>query len=212
MDRKILTAPFPAELVRTRPGKNGMQLSYVETWAYIERLNNGCESWDFIVESHQVIEGEVVVLGKLVADGVTKTAFGGSSVTIDREGRTVSLADDLKAAASDALKKCASLLGVGLELYSGKSGAAQPPVRSPQRAAEAESSRARPAHFGSATVRQLAAINAAARRCQLDQRKLAEFVSREAGKGDVSLLTKDEASLLIDRLNTMQRPSNGASH
>ncbi len=33
----------------------------------------------------------------------------------------MSLADDLKAAASKALKKSASLFGIGLELYGGRS-------------------------------------------------------------------------------------------
>ena len=34
-------------------------------------------------------------------------------------GEIVSLADDLKAAATDSLKKCATMLGVGLHLYNG---------------------------------------------------------------------------------------------
>jgi len=34
-------------------------------------------------------------------------------------GEYISLADDLKAAATDSIKKCASLLGVGLHLYNG---------------------------------------------------------------------------------------------
>ena len=36
-----------------------------------------------------------------------------------KTGKPVSIGDDLKAAATDALKKGASLLGVGLHLYNG---------------------------------------------------------------------------------------------
>jgi hypothetical protein len=44
--------------------------------------------------------------------------FGASQVTRDRETKAlISLGDDLKAAATDALKKCATFLGVGLHLY-----------------------------------------------------------------------------------------------
>jgi hypothetical protein len=53
-----------------------------------------------------------------------KSQFGSSRVTRAREtGEIVSLADDLKSAATDALKKCATLLGVGLHLYAEKPAA-----------------------------------------------------------------------------------------
>jgi hypothetical protein len=49
---------------------------------------------------------------------VTKAAFGSSRITRDnRSGKAVALGDDLKAATTDALKKAATLLGVGLYLY-----------------------------------------------------------------------------------------------
>ena len=119
MNRDILEQPFPNELLRTRKGPFGNSFSYVEGSAYIARLNNAFEgNWSFEVVEHHVREAEVVVLGKLVADGVTKMSFGGSSITVSREGEVISIADDLKAAATDALKKAASLLGVGLHLYS----------------------------------------------------------------------------------------------
>ena len=74
------------------------------------------------------MDEEVAVLGKLSAGGVTKTVFGGSSITRAREtGEPVSISDDLKAGASDALKKACSLLGIGLELYS------EVPVPAPER-------------------------------------------------------------------------------
>ena len=57
---------------------------------------------------------------QLRAGDVIKTQFGSSRITRAREsGEPVSLADDYKAAATDSIKKCASLLGVCLHLYNG---------------------------------------------------------------------------------------------
>ena len=70
-------------------------------------------------------------VAKLTADGVMKMSFGGTSITRDRDGRPVSIADDLKAAATDSLKKAASILGMGLHLYEGnKNGKSAPPASS----------------------------------------------------------------------------------
>ena len=60
---------------------------------------------------------QVMVLGKLTAEGVSKSQFGCSSITTNsKTGEIVSLGDDWKASASDALKKSASLFGIGLHL------------------------------------------------------------------------------------------------
>jgi hypothetical protein len=49
---------------------------------------------------------------------VAKSQFGKSRITRARKDNSiVSLGDDLKAAATDCLKKCATLFGVGLHLY-----------------------------------------------------------------------------------------------
>ena len=120
MNQSILEQPFEGQLVKTRKGAFGKTLSYVEGAEYIRRLNVAFEGeWSFEVIEHHVYDAEVVVVGKLTAAGITKTAFGGSSVTTNTQtGEIISIADDLKAAATDALKKAASLLGVGLHLYS----------------------------------------------------------------------------------------------
>lgn len=119
MNRDILERPFPEALLKTRKGPLGTSFHYVEGSAYIARLNEAFEGeFSFEIVEHSVRDTEVIVLGKLSAAGVTKMAFGGSSITVSREGEVISIADDLKAAATDALKKAASLLGVGLHLYS----------------------------------------------------------------------------------------------
>ena len=136
MNRTLLEQPFPKELLKTRKGR-GKQFTYAEGSHYIQRLNDAFEGdWSFEVVEHQTLDTEVIVLGKLVAGNVTKMAFGGSSITVNREGELVSVADDLKAAATDALKKASSLLGVGLHLYSeptdttsGRNGRSSPSPR-----------------------------------------------------------------------------------
>src|SRR5580693_8457626 len=134
MKKDVLTRPFAPEQVKTRPGQGGKSLNYVETHAVIARLNEAADfEWSFEVTKHEVMVDEVIVLGKLTIDGVTKMAFGGSSVTRDNSGKEVSLADDLKAATSDAIKKTASLFGIGLELYGGAT--AGPAPTSEERAA-----------------------------------------------------------------------------
>ncbi len=119
INREALEQPFPENLIRSRKGAVGKSFSYVEGSEYVRRLNEVFESaWSYTVEQHSIRDSEVIVLGRLTAGNVVKCAFGGSSITINREGEIISIADDLKAAATDSLKKAASLLGVGLSLYS----------------------------------------------------------------------------------------------
>jgi hypothetical protein len=126
MNRALLEQPFEPSQIKQREGRKGQLLDYVEGHAVIQRLNDAFEGhWSFEVVSHAILEesDEIVVLGKLAADGVVKMQFGSSQLTRDRGTKTlVSLADDLKAATTDALKKCATLLGVGLHLYAEKAG------------------------------------------------------------------------------------------
>ena len=71
---------------------------------------------------------EVLVLGKLTAEGITKMAFGSMQISRNKDTKAIiSLGDDLKAASTDALKKAASLLGVGLYLYSNQEQEAEAP-------------------------------------------------------------------------------------
>jgi hypothetical protein len=120
MKRDILERPFEAHLIKTRRGPSGKTFSYIEGADYIRRLNEAFDGqWSFEVVEHQVRPREVVVLGKITAEGCVKSAFGGTSITMNSQtGEPMNLADDLKAAATDALKKAASLFGIGLHLYS----------------------------------------------------------------------------------------------
>ncbi len=120
---RLLTRPFND--IKSRPGRNGQSISYVEAHSIVQRLNDALAGdWSFRMLEHDVREGEVIVLAELRTGEVVKQAFGGSEVTRTREGKVVSLADDLKSAATDALKKAATLMGVALQLH----GVEEPPV------------------------------------------------------------------------------------
>ena len=111
---RVLSRPFTD--IKTRPGRNGQAIQYVEGHAIVHRLNEALAGdWSFRVLEREVLEQEVLVLVELRAGEVVKQAFGGSELTRTREGKIVSVADDLKSAATDALKKAATLLGVGLQ-------------------------------------------------------------------------------------------------
>jgi hypothetical protein len=121
MNRQILEKPFDQNQIKQREGNFGKMLDYIEGHAVIQRLNDAFDAdWSFNVVRHDILKetDEVVVLGELKAGSVVKTQFRSSRITRASEsGEIVSLADDLKAAATDALKKAATLLGVGLHLY-----------------------------------------------------------------------------------------------
>lgn len=192
MKKDILTRPFPPELIKQRQGQGGKTLSYVETHTVIARLNEGCDAWSFEIVEHQVLEEEVVVVAKLTADGVTKMAFGGTSITRDRDGRPISIADDLKAAGSDALKKAASLLGVGLELYGGAPLA--PASTAPQYAPRA----VQPADR--LTGKQYSALQSITRRQNIATDDLTYMLEERFKKVELAHLTRREASALLSEL------------
>jgi len=126
MNRDLLEMPFDPAQIKQRRGRDGM-LDYVEGHAVIARLNEAfAGQWSFEIVRHDILEDrdEILVLGKLSAEGVVKMQFGVAQITRDSETKAIiSLGDDVKAAGTDALKKCATFLGVGLHLYGERSRA-----------------------------------------------------------------------------------------
>lgn len=125
----ILTQSTPAEDVRHRQGRGGRQLAYVDH-AYVTRLLNNAFAfnWDFETDEAEVLyigdrPYEVKCRGKLtirVGDmAIVKMQYGCQPLEFmkNEPEKPVSLGDAFKGAASDALKKCASLLGIALDLY-----------------------------------------------------------------------------------------------
>jgi len=119
-NREILEKKFSKKEVKARPGREGQTVYYLETASVIQRLNEAWEGeWSFEVKDKGIDKeaGYVWVLGRLTCGGVAKEQFGSKIISLSSDGNIIDLGDDLKAAASDALKKCATLLGVGLYLY-----------------------------------------------------------------------------------------------
>lgn len=113
----------PKQYIKTRPGPGGIPLSYVEVGYVINMLNQvfGWD-WDFRVLDQQIGKKQVWVRGELAVRArnhtITKGQFGGADIKFNRTtGEPISIADDLKAAASDCLKKCASMLGIAGDVY-----------------------------------------------------------------------------------------------
>jgi len=202
MNRTLLEKPFEPAQIRQRKGRNGL-LDYVEGHTVIARLNEAFDgAWSFEVVSHEIREEEVLVLAKLAAEGVVKMQFGASQVTRDRETKAlVSLGDDLKAAATDALKKCATFLGVGLHLYAAK------PLRHavPPGARPSNPGGGKPASNGDcATPRQLDAIWKVGKAKGLDRAEV-ERLSLQAFARKPEALTEAEAAALIKELSNLRR-------
>lgn len=115
----------PENYKYTRPAKGGGQWTYVKG-TYVKKVLNFVTgfNWDFeVVKEHLMIEAkQIIVLGRLTArlDGqeVTKMQYGRADIKFKRNTQEpVDLGNDFKAAATDALKKCASELGVAQDVY-----------------------------------------------------------------------------------------------
>lgn len=114
-----LAAQFPTE-THKRVSKGGGTQTYVPWNDVAERLNLelGVLGWSFVVVREGFTKTECWVLGEITAtvDGVTvkRQQYGCEPITMGQKETPTS--DLLKKATSDALKKTAQLLGVGLYL------------------------------------------------------------------------------------------------
>lgn len=124
VDRALLAQPFPESEIRYREGAFGKQLAYLTTSSVINRLNEAAPAWDFRVVREQwktIGQHEyLIIIGELTIPGMgTRSGLGIQQV----EPKGV---DIIKGAISDALKKAATLFGVGLDLYETDSPDAAP--------------------------------------------------------------------------------------
>ncbi|MHC4644094.1 MAG: Rad52/Rad22 family DNA repair protein [Planctomycetota bacterium] len=105
-DTKSLTKPFPDELIRERPFD---RLRYVEAGHYVRRLNKAFDhEWSLEILEHSRVDKYVMVRVRISSGEISKESFGGSRITKD-------VADAYKSAVTDGMKKCAWMLGVGVE-------------------------------------------------------------------------------------------------
>ncbi len=126
-----LAAPFDSTF---HDNRGGVELEYITGEQAVTRLNEvlGVGGWSFRVVQHGFNEeaDEIWVLAELHAtiDGAptVRQQFGSQKVKRSRSsGSPLDIGFDFKGATTDALKKCASLIGVGLYL-SRKEAPAQP--------------------------------------------------------------------------------------
>jgi hypothetical protein len=117
-----LAEPFETTFTDIR---GGIEVTFVSGEQVIRRLNEvlGVGGWSFRILGHDLNTeaDEVWALGELVAEIDDKTVvrqqFGSQKLRRSRStGAPLDLGFDLKGASTDAMKKCASLLGVGLYL------------------------------------------------------------------------------------------------
>lgn len=124
-----LSAPFAIHHTDPRG------LTYISGQQVVERLNDvlGTGGWSFEIKEHgfDTESDEVWVIGHLEAvidgQGVVREQAGSQKHNRRRADKTiVDYGFDLKGAGTDALKKCASLLGVGLYLSERDGGTLNP--------------------------------------------------------------------------------------
>jgi len=219
MNRALLEKPFEPNQIKQRQGNFGHILDYVEGHVVTSRLNEAFDgNWSFEIVKYRILKetGEVIVLGKLTAENVTKMSFGSKEIARNKDTRAIiSLGDDLKAASTDALKKAASLLGVGLYLYSEKrpngktedgrpdrpDGRSSPNSEKNQAGAKNESTTA-DANGGRLTNKQLAMIFVVCKSKGLQTKEIKDKALATFSR-NLNFLTKAEASTFISSLQSM---------
>lgn len=127
-----LSEKFPERFIKRRLINQGTAdekvIEYIGGDKVIERLNSVIGfNWSFTIEDRIIdIEmGQIAILGRLeaVIDNIktVKEQWGSSAIDTYSNGKVVSLGDNIKAATTDSLKKCATLIGVGIYLYDSES-------------------------------------------------------------------------------------------
>lgn len=129
---KLIIQRTPAKFIKQRPAKGGGNWDYV-SGAYVTKVLNltfGFD-WDFEITNQMVLHGEAIVQGKLTVRSndktIIKTQFGNKDVIYKKQTELekrdfvervpLSIGNDLKAAATDCLKKCAVSLGIAADVY-----------------------------------------------------------------------------------------------
>jgi hypothetical protein len=110
-----LGKPLDSRLIKRREGPRNkatgkpIYLDYVEWYTVADMLNRVAPGWNFTIDSMTESKaGDWACAGTLTIAGVSRSNVGVS----DKDG-----ANGPKIAASDCLKRCATLFGFALELY-----------------------------------------------------------------------------------------------
>jgi hypothetical protein len=115
----------PAGHIYKRPAKGGGEWEYI-TGAYVKKVLNYVFGWlwSFEVKAHGREGNLIWVLGRLTINDkngkpmIVKEQFGRADMKMKKGTESpLDYGNDLKAASTDALKKCASELGIGSDVY-----------------------------------------------------------------------------------------------
>ena len=201
MDSELIEKEFDRSLIKSRKGRSGNTLSYVETSEYIKRLNEVFDyNWSFEIVDEKIENGFVIVRGKLTAEGVTKMQYGTSQITVGKgSGEVVAIGDDMKSAGSDCLKKSASLFGIGLHLYN---GADDGNGNNGNNGGNGNGMNRQSGNKGNnqATKAQLAKIKAVRSKLGMSSDEVFDLIERMFNTRDVKALNKEMASSVISVL------------
>lgn len=193
MDVQQLEKPFSRAKIRHKKGGYGQTLRYVEWADVVKRLNAVFSGdWSFEIIEWQLRNRTIVVLGKLSVGGISKMQFGSSALD-----EALPFGDVVKAAASDALKRCSVLTGIGLHLYGShprqtrQKPAAQPPPEA-------------------LSARQAALIRSLGQQLHWSEQELEQQTLARLGR-PLAELQKNQASQLIDQLRLAQNDKRSAA-
>lgn len=124
--QQVIKRPLDPRRVRQRPGRGAAKFDYIPTDYAIDLLNEAFHyQWDTRIVSHVQVDNTIIVQLELVVPAETegfvvrKQQYGSCDFS-----KGVTVGDAFKGAASDALKKCATQLGVAIELYQDDSASA----------------------------------------------------------------------------------------
>ena len=111
MNREILEKEFEPSQIKKRRGPNG-ELDYVETADVIRRLNASFDGeWSFEIVEYREMFDEVVVLGKLTAEGIVKSQFGSHKITkAKKDGEVVNIGSGTEISIGDTFNLIKDLM------------------------------------------------------------------------------------------------------
>jgi len=121
----VLLGKTPKSQILTRQAKGGGEWKFV-TGTYVKKVLNMVFgwNWDFEIVEHKfdLQLKQAYVLGRLKVRSngmeIVKMQFGRVDIKFKKaDGLPLDIGNDLKAAATDALKKCASELGIASDVY-----------------------------------------------------------------------------------------------
>lgn len=209
VDKTKLSEPFPRSAIKQRSGGGTKMLDYVEGHTVIHRLNDATENcWDLEVKS---IESKQVGTATLMIARVALTI----PTLGTREGLGVQLVherggeDLVKGCITDALKKAATLFGVGLELYGpdyeagGVSAPAEHAAREqrPQPSDRTSADDEPQEGVKMAAQGQVKAITDLWARLGRDRVKLGPYLFEQFAQSDPLALTQEQAGEIIGQLD-----------